>query len=388
MPGINSRAMNVKVQRTYDIILILFFLGAISLPLVKGVITPDEKQSVHEKRVLAEFPPFPTRLQETVSFVRGFEKYFNDHFGYREEMVRRYHREMERRFNVTGNPLVIKGEEGWYFYTANNLLDDFQGRMVLSREDFNHWYDEQVWRYNWLQQRGIEYLTFSPPNKQTIYPEKMPKVLRDAAGDSLRVQLEEYLEKRPLPFYVDITREMREAGEHHKLYFAMDSHWNFMGAYVGYKKVMSAIQSRFPKMQSPADFVFFREYQQVSGGDLAQMLLVDEKVVEMVPMVRPWRSCSSEAPLTVELSDVSTNEFEKPLLQQCPQRKLKAVVFCDSYITHLKPFLSENFSQVLYLQKGFDHNNIEELLPVFKPDIVLEERVERNFFRKFTVSDR
>ena len=53
------------------------------------------------------------------------------------------------------------------------------------------------------------------------------------------------------------------------------------------------------------------------------------------------------------------------------------LVFRDSFFEALEPYFSENFKEVIYLWKDYDQKNIEELLAVFKPDIVIEERGER-----------
>ena len=47
----------------------------------------------------------------------------------------------------------------------------------------------------------------------------------------------------------------------------------------------------------------------------------------------------------------------------------------------LEPFLSENFKESIYLWKPYDQQNMEEVLNHFTPDLVIEEVVERDFFK-------
>ena len=68
------------------------------------------------------------------------------------------------------------------------------------------------------------------------------------------------------------------------------------------------------------------------------------------------------------------------MLKECPKATLNAIVFSDSFITNLEPFFSENFGQILYLRKRYDQKNVEELLNSFRPDIVIEQRAERQYF--------
>jgi len=377
----------VNLKKSYDILLLLFFLAAITSPLVKGVITPDRKESMHEKRVLAELPEIPKTFARVGSFSADFEKYYNDHFGFRDELIQRYHQEMARRFNLTGNPLVIKGQEEWYFYTANSLIGDFLGEFEFKRDAFKEWYDEQIWRYRWLEERGIKYITFSPPNKQTVYPEKMAEELRAAAGITRMSQLHRYLDEYPHPFYVKLEDTMKEAKSKRKLYFAMDTHWNLFGAYIGFREVMEKLADFFPEQQFTSEFVFHKKDLKVSGGDLAEMLMIGQDTYEYVPMIAPRKNCGEEAEFALKLTDVSSIMYERPLLKQCKGRNLRAVVFADSFILNIEPFLSENFREILYLQKSYDHSNVLEIIDTFKPDIIIEERAERNFFRDFAKTE-
>ncbi len=65
------------------------------------------------------------------------------------------------------------------------------------------------------------------------------------------------------------------------------------------------------------------------------------------------------------------------LAKACKSRRLKTIVFRDSFFEALEPYMTENFNEVIYLWKKYDQANVEELLRTFKPDIVIEERGER-----------
>ncbi len=371
-----------KVQKTYDVFLIVLFLMGISLPFLGGVLMSDKKWSEAEKRALVEFPQFPKNIKSLSSFFVSFEEYYNDHFGFREQMIFRYHREMEKRFGIAGSPLVLKGEGKWLYYTGNQMLEDFRGERNLSPRDLELWATEQQRRFQWLQERGISYLTFSPPNKQSIYPEFMPKETRQLRGQTRMDQLREYLVESPLPFYIGLYEELRAAKSERKLYFAMDSHWNHYGAYVAFKKIMAQVQTIFPDHQYTLDFPFHKHYRRTLGGDLARMLMIEKKKSESMPKIRPREYCGQAEPFGVVLSGLGENRHEVPVLKTCENASLRAIIFCDSFIEQIEPFLSENFSHVLYLRKSYDEKNILELMELFRPDIVIEQRVERNYFRQ------
>ena len=66
-------------------------------------------------------------------------------------------------------------------------------------------------------------------------------------------------------------------------------------------------------------------------------------------------------------------------MEKADTRLPRAVVFCDSYIGALAPFLSEHLSRVVYLPEdapGFDADVVERE----RPDVVIHEMTERKLF--------
>ena len=55
----------------------------------------------------------------------------------------------------------------------------------------------------------------------------------------------------------------------------------------------------------------------------------------------------------------------------------RAVIFRDSFVSRLVPFLSEHFSRAVYLwQNDFDANAVEQE----RPDVVIQEIVGRHLY--------
>jgi len=369
----------------FDGLLIVLFLFALFLPLVGSVVTKDGRTSDAEKRELAKFPDPPTDFGDISPYLRGLEQYYNDHFGLRELLIFRYQREMEKRFHLTGSPLVIRGEGDWLFYTGDDLLEDFRGNRLLSHRQLERWVDIQKRRREWLQQRGIEYLTFAPPNKQSVYAEHMPARFRQARGPSRLSQLHDLLNHSPLPFYVNIHEPLLLAKKNEKIYFASDSHWTQFGAYIAFRKVMAEVQERFPRRRYVLDFAFADHPYLFPGGDLAEILMSMGDSSEEVTGLRSRTYCSREYPLPLSLTDVGDKGYEQPLYKKCAEAELKALFFADSFIWQIERFFSENFAEVVYLQKPYERQNVLEVMELFKPDIVIEEKSERNFFNRLSV---
>ncbi len=369
-------------RKFFDRLLVALFLFVLFLPLVASVVTEDRHRSDAEKRALAKFPDLPVKFGDISSFLRGLEQYYNDHFGLRELLIYRYQRELEKRFRIAGSPLVVRGENGWLFYTGDQLLEDFRGERRLSRQQLERWAEMQRGRQNWLQSKGIEYLTFAPPSKQSVYAENLPARFRQEKGPSRLSQLHDYLHHSPMSFYVDIHKPLLAAKKNEKMYYATDSHWTPYGAYVAFRRVMEEVQQRFPERRYDLDFAFADQPYVFPGGDLAEILMSGGESTEEVLGLRSRTYCSRRHPLPLSLSDIGDRGYEQPLYKKCPEAELKALFFADSFIWQIERYFSENFSEVVYLQKPFDRQNVLEVMELFTPDIVIEEKTERNFFNR------
>jgi hypothetical protein len=70
---------------------------------------------------------------------------------------------------------------------------------------------------------------------------------------------------------------------------------------------------------------------------------------------------------------------ERSFEKKCPGTKLRAIVWRDSFLMLIEPFLSESFNQVIYVwQPNYDHHLMKQLVAEIQPDLVIEERIERS----------
>ena len=259
-------------------LVILLFLVAIGLPGLTMLLTPARDWSEREKRKLAEPPALPRSATELPRFFAGVDAYLNDHFGFRGLLVSRYQREMEKRFNRSGAPgQVHQGLDGWLFYTAFQLLEDFRGETPLSASQLDQWLAEQAEKEAWLRRRGVRYLLAAAPNKQSIYPEKLMAKAPAIKGTSRFEQLEQRLGGRLPAYMVDLHTPLRRAKGDQDLYYKHDTHWNVRGAYLAFGELFQRIGALFPDQAFTTNFAFGPDVTSYGGnrgigGDLAIIL--------------------------------------------------------------------------------------------------------------------
>jgi len=377
--------MDKTLTRTISqIALIVLFFIVIGTPPLFYILLPDKEWSNAENRLLTSFPGLPSDWKTFLQFQKNFETYYNDHFGFREVLIDRYHREMKKRFGQPGVPSIVAGKEGWYFWIGNNLLDDFRGRLPLTEPQLRSWKEDFGRKRDWLAKQGIRYLFVSVPDKQTVYPEYLPDHLQKAKGTTRLEQLTEYLKQDPPGEILDLRSSLLNAKSEMRLYQKTDTHWNDYGAFVAYREIVHKISPWFPKEQFKLDFCFQESMGEGPAGDLTRILGLNETLKEMFPLLKERHFCARPIELTLAVENVRKSKESEPFMRGCPDSRLRALVFRDSFFGRIEPFFSENFRQVVYLWQPYDQKTAKLLIDYLHPDLVIEEGIERFFFRNFT----
>ncbi len=376
------------LQSYFHKTLTVLFLLIILLPAIKMLFSPESDWSRAEKRKLAESPPPPRSLHQLPTFFSGLDAYLGDHFGYREALIHRYHREMKKHFGKIGKESkVLLGKNGWYFYSAEEQMEDYLGLIKASEKQLKTWVAERQRRALWCRQRGIAYILVIPPNKHSIYPEFLPENIAPFKGTSRFEQLIEFTEKVGLPFLVDLSRPLRAAKNGRELFYKTDTHWNLRGAFIGFTAILEALQKRFPDTAFTADFTLGPDITEScveSQGlcDLALMAMQSEEASITYQLLAPYEACSQ--PYNLEsygFSNLDERQDKPSFARRCESRQLTALIFRDSFFDSIEPILSENFRRAIYLWKTYNEENIEQALKIQHIDVVIDEIVERSLVK-------
>lgn len=376
----NPKTLDIIFQR----INIVVFFVIIFAPCLYMICGPRTVFSYTEKRQLAAFPSMPGNVFQVQKFFSDMDSYLNDHFGFREWMVYRYQREIRKRFaDVETLTKVMKGTDNWYFFTGDGMLQDFTGKRLRSDSELTEWIEAYRGKQRWLEEQGIRYLLIVPPNKMTVYKEFLGEAWVVQRGKTRFSQIKEIMQESDKSTFVDLSPSLISSGRDDNLYFKSDTHWTPYGAYLGYLAIADKIESLFPGTRFKRDFTFSTtvtrtcDKRENSCGDLTNMVLDYESFDESFREVDEFDSCTVDDTFDYKLSDIDVTAPDPYIAKRCQGRELTALVFRDSFFESLEPYFSENFKQIIYVWKDYDQKNIDELLTVFKPDIVIEEQGER-----------
>lgn len=355
-------------------VLIAVFIAVVSLPLAANLAGHDGGDPGAENRELAAFPRLEPTWASMAAYGNGLSEWFDDHFGFRSSLVRWYGETRLFLLHVSPTTTVIKGRDGWFFYGDDKAIDDIASADPLTREAIANWRTAIVAARNWLAARHVAYVFTIAPDKHVIYPEELPASLH-RVGDVTRTD-QLYTALQDLGLAVDVRPDLFLAKSRERLYQRTDTHWNDRGVLVAYQAIITAVRAHVPAVPPPWTRDDFEPIaRDVEAMDLAGMMglkrVLREEDLTLVPK-RPRRARVVEPPGAAPTAE------EGLIITEIPGSTLpRALIFRDSFVSRLVPFLSEHFSRAVYMwQNDFD----AEAVMKEKPDVVIQEIVGRHLY--------
>jgi len=371
--------MNERLLYKADkIILVSIFLFFIYTPFFAGIIQDDRTASKVEKRTLATLPPSPTSLIAFSEYPKKFNTYYSDHFGFREKLTKKYFKLINKLGDETSFDDVTIGKNGWLFLGStkpnykkhNDPLGDAMNINLYSDESLQRFSESLTTIRNWLRDREVEYIYVIAPNKHTIYFENLPNFITKKNEKSSTDQIIEHLKKHTNISALDLRQPLLNEKKKHQVYFKTDTHWNQYGANVAQYELMRKVKEFFPKEIKP--FLLGNTQFKLlttKGGDLASFAKI-ENITEVKPHPIFKSACT---PIKEKSKDKQRNIFT----MTCDTGKLNAVIFSDSFITAMQPYISRQFRRSTYIRGKINYDLLKKYIEKEKPDIVIEEIVER-----------
>ena len=348
------------MRKALLIIFAALFMGLCLLPSA-GLLLGYQGEN-YENRPLARLPKLIERDGLNLEYPQEFDDYYQDHFGFREEMVTAFHRSTVSALNDTLNEDVIVGENNMLYYAET--LDDYLGINALSDYDIQRIARILRIQQDYVKASGAEFAFAIAPNKNTIYPEYMPERLQPTGAFSNRERLTAALmELQVEQISLDFELMARKDEGIGMLYHYHDTHWNQRGAMIGYNAIMARL---FPEAE-------YQTYQGLSAkplagwaGDLHYFLFpASEGNMEYPDYGIPFDyDTDPQAPGRTTTIGTTSKANDKSLL-----------LYRDSFGDGLLPFLSANLGRVLY-DAEFPYNYAS--MAAESPDAVAIELVERN----------
>ena len=279
-----------------------------------------------DKRVLAGPPEWgPSVISR---FAKESEDYVDDHFGFRPDLIRWNILMRIRLFGVAPLRSVIVGKDSWLFYRSEVLddgdsMNDFMGSVPLSEaalENLRMRIEENNRKF---AETGIKYIVVIAPNKSTVCSEYLPDRFARNRSRTRLEQFCDYMDRRSSVKVLNLSNSMLKQKSNLPLFWATDSHWNSLGAYVAYREIVKAISDFYPNTRLIELAGEVAVKRRANGGDLAQILFIQDVWPEKNETVFQVDSKRMPAPLE------------------------KLVFRHDSFGDSLYPYLTKHFRKIV-----------------------------------------
>jgi len=423
-------------QRIFDRILIGIFLIMLTLPAI-GLLSEYEKPfQEDENRAFAQMPPTNWLTLYRDGWRQAVEKYFNDNFGGRGRLVRLSTLTFKELFNEvpitkistanilgtqaktetnepqnfnqdeamadasvvpdtsgktlpsvgqkvwnTGIPWIEKnvlyGKDGWMFLDKESVIDDYRNLHPFTQSELETVRKNLQAKKDWLAGQGIEFVVIVAPNTHTIYSEFLPDKIKKVNDVSKLDQVIAYMQGRSDVTILDVRPEMFEKKKEIRVYDKTGTHWNHVGAFVAYTKLMDYISSKLPNAIQKGWSDYSIVTSTVAGRDLATMLSLQNALKEEAIDMKPRKKAKS-IDASYAFADPNPSPIMNPVAKEVPDSSApRLLMFKDSFGSTWIPFVAESFSRSVFVPT---HEIIPSIVEAEKPDVVVLEIVERKLY--------
>ncbi len=367
-----SSTTTSRTEWVMGILLVLFFLFVLVAPGIGSLTGWGQAVSSAEQRVLAPPPRLPRHLGELRAFRTALDRYWADHFGFREWCVQAYSRLMVLGLRTSSSVQVMLGRDGWLFYTGDGNVEDLRGATRIPAPELAAYALRLEERRAFVESQGGRYLLMIVPEKASVYADGLPYWAQTRRGPGRLDQIVDYLRAHTRVDVLDLRASLAAARETGRLYFQTDTHWTDRGAFVAYQALMACLRGWRPELQA-IDDIGWRDAGWYEG-DLARLLLLQHRLrepQELLALRQPVVLTSQEL-MASRPEMIGRGRFQ--LIESTHTNAPTLFVMHDSYMNFLAPYLPGAFSRTWFKwQPAFDEQAIRNL----KPDFVVHEVAER-----------
>lgn len=267
-------------------------------------------------------------------------------------------------------PQVLLEKDGWMAHITEKELDYFQNVKPLKNKQ--EIAEEIAALDQYLESQGITLLVVTAPSKSSIYPEKVPDLLKSLPTESKLDDLIAQMAENNQPAILNLVPALRDARQNQDVYYKTNTHWNGYGAFVAYTEIINALAGEHPELKP------------YKAEDL-KLVTTDPEVQDLPAIMRanfitePSFFFAPKTPFVQTLS--SENYLGYNQFSSTPDENLPTLLmFHDSFGEYyLNDYLSMNFSKSHFVYNNGIHKYLTpEFLQQFKPDIIVIEILERN----------
>ena len=230
-------------MKHFDNIFIYCFLSFLYLPSIFWFFIEPNLQKEDIDSISKE--QFPILNSLTVKeFPKEFDYWYSGHLPFRNKSIELYALMQYKILRNIETSKVVFGTDDWLFYCDKNDGDpiaDYKRINQFTPNELNIISDKLSLFKNYSKSHNAKFVFVICPNKENVCLEdNMPFILR-AKSISRTQQLIKYLKYNTDINVVYPIEELKQAKEKYPIYYKIDTHWNYVGGYIGTREVLSSL---------------------------------------------------------------------------------------------------------------------------------------------------
>ncbi len=351
-------------------IFVLVIAAMLTLPAVSYYLLGLQPDASLENETLAKRPTFS--LTTIADYPRDYDEYYNDYIPYKPQLVELNSFYNYYLYNKSPNEGVLVGKDGWAFLA--DTLPDYQKTELFSQQELGQITETFLAVDAYLSERDIEFYITVPPNKSTIYGEYLPQGYIVKGEQSKVEQVVEHITQSTDITFIYDAQAIEQYSKDYTLYYKMDSHWNGMGGYIGFKTLAEGLG--FEGIPAFEDMTFTEHSD--TPNDLYRSIGLD--------IIPDEKNYLADFMPQVEAVKTFDNYTEQPNIRHYESNSAndeRLLMFRDSYNIEMEPHIAKLYSESYFVWKYFDMYYVWE----YEPDVVVFEVVERMLDQFLMVGD-
>ncbi|MBL4661380.1 MAG: hypothetical protein JKY19_13570 [Alcanivoracaceae bacterium] len=302
------------------------------------------------------------------------------------------------------NNNVIVGQDDFLFLgnKHNYIISKTQNIYPNNPKGIEKWVNNLAHLQQWYEDKGIKFIMAIVPNKHTLYSDKLPGWVsrkKQNVTDEI-VKLSNRKNLNLLDLRKILLANKQTSNE--LLYFKTDSHWNALGASIGYREIINYLNKRYQQKYQIPEYTFVMRNS--GGKGLSRLLKTNDLIPSDLERQVSYRfkvnyeicqgniDKETSEPKSCQISNNTAFNIHKGSQYSINQHALNSdsVLFlCDSFSMQNSRLFNATFNTIW----EFHYNlllggNLSSFVDKQQPRIVIYQVVERSLYNNYFINEK